>query len=237
MENQTKVIVVEQKHPVLGRNVVHDPQSRSFARKLEVDPTAWRNKRVALYEPIPNPDQGTIGCCTGCAKASQFNAIRNRVKGRVLRIDDALKIYSKATELDPWAGSYPPIDTGSSGLASAQAAKILGYGLEYYWHFGGVDEVIHDIVVNGKAVSIGSWWYWDMFSPDKDNRITPTGGKAGGHQYIARGYDKKRDWVMIRCWWGPGYRDVWIARQDLNDLLMDDGDAHWQRAQSYNLTK
>lgn len=61
--------------------------------------------------------------------------------------------------------------------------------------------------------------------------IKPTGGEAGGHQWIVRGYDKGQDLAMGRCWWN-GFRDFWIKRSDLDSLLRDGGDAHFTRTVS-----
>jgi hypothetical protein len=195
-----------------------------------VDRTLWRDKAIRLYDPIPNPNQ-PIGCCTGVAKCCQFNAIGNRVMGSVLNMDDAIRIYSRNTQIDPWPGSYPPDDTGSSGLASAKTAQEMGLGGEYRWLFGGADEVIQ-AVMNGQVISVGTWWYWDMFDASggmflSRPVVTPTGGQAGGHQYVIRGYDKGHDLALGRCWWG-GFKDFWIKRADLDALLRDGGDAHFQ---------
>jgi hypothetical protein len=230
MSDDIKVIIEPFDDPRLGRQVVHDPRSRSFAMPVTVDRSTWRDKAVRIYDPLPNPNQ-PIGNCTGCAKAMQFNAIGNRVTGVVLDMEEATAIYSAATGIDPWEGSWPPEDTGSSGLASAQAAIALGYGAEYRWLFGGADEVVQAIM-GGAAVSVGTWWYSGMFSGQGSfaglPTILPSGSKAGGHQYLARGYDEGTDLVLCRCWWGS-YRDFWMKRTDLDALLADDGDAHVQR--------
>jgi hypothetical protein len=194
---------------------------------LAVDKSTWKTKTIRVYDPWPTPNQ-PIGCCTGVAKSSQFNAIGNRVKGEILNMDDAIKIYSTATTLDPWSGSYPPDDTGSSGLASAKAAIQHGLGAEYRWLFGGADEVVQAIMAN-EVISVGTWWYWDMFEEDSKGIVHPGGGLAGGHQWIVRGYNKPRDLIKGRCWWGHELRDFWISRTDLDALLKDDGDAHWQK--------
>lgn len=227
------VVTVNQQDRRLGRQMVHDPRSRAFPAALRVDKSTWRSRSVALYDPYPNPNQ-TIGNCTGCQKAMAFNAIGNRQRvGRrwvIHNMDWATKCYELATSLDPWEGSYPPDDTGSSGLAACKAAQQMGVGGEYRWMFGGVDEVVQAIMV-GQTVGIGTWWYADMFTPVYGSglqpRIEPTGARVGGHQYTARGYDKTRDLVQIRCWWGA-YRDVWIRREHLGDLLADGGDANTQ---------
>jgi len=155
-----------------------------------------------------------------------MNAVGNRVKGVILNMDHAHKIYHTASELDEFEGDWPPDDTGSSGLASAKAAQQLGIGGEYLHVFGGADEVVQ-LIQQNHVVSVGTWWYDDMFYPDGQGVIQPTGPQVGGHQYAARGYYAKSDLVIIRCWWGL-YRDVKIKRDHLNQLILDGGDAHIQ---------
>lgn len=219
------VQVVPQRDKRLGRQKVHDPLSRGWPLSISLERNQWRSKLIRIYDPRPNPNQ-CHGECTGVAKAMQLNAKGNRVKGAVLNMDMAHKLYSLASTLDPWPGAWPPKDTGSSGLASAKAAVQLNLGGEYRHVFRGADEVI-ELIQKGRAVSVGTWWTEDMFDPDHEGIIEPTGARAGGHQYLARGYELKRDLVRIRCWWG-NYRDVWIRRTHLNDLIMDGGDAHVQ---------
>lgn len=225
------VVRVDQRDPRLGRQVVHDPASRGFPMGAP-DTSTWRTRLLRLYDPAVNPRQ-IRGNCTGCDKAMEGNAIGNRVTGRVFGMGHADKIYSLATQLDPWEGSYPPTDTGSSGLAASKAAQRLGYGGEYRWALaGGVDAVVQSIV-DGKTVGCGTWWYDGMFNrrilPGRagNSYIEPTGPRAGGHQYRATGYDADLDMIRVRCWWGE-YRDVWIKRAHLGELLADDGDAHTQ---------
>lgn len=225
MSDNVYVKVLEQKDPRLGRNIVHDPSSRRFALSVSIDRSTWRDKKVRIYDPSPNPNQ-TIGNCTGCAKAMQFNAIGNRKPGVVLTMRDATNIYSKATTLDPWQGSYPPDDTGSSGLAAAKAAQAMGIGGTYRWLFGGADEVVQ-ATMDGHIVNVGTRWDFRMFKPDAQGIVHPGGEVAGGHEWTVRGYEKKRDLVIGRCWWG-GFRDFYISRFDLAALLADDGDAHVQ---------
>lgn len=218
------VEVVDQ-HPKLGRQKVHDPRSLAFPVKVVIDRSKWVDKMIRIYDPSPNPNQ-CHGECTGVAKCVQFNAAGNRRNGQVLNMDSAHKIYSKGTTLDPFEGQWPPDDTGSSGLASAKAAKALGLGGEYRHVFGGADEVVQ-LVQQGHVVSVGTWWYDDMFRPNADGVITPTGPRVGGHQYAVRGYNRRRDLVVIRCWWGS-FQDAYLAREQLHALLKDGGDAHIQ---------
>lgn len=217
--------LVRQQAPQLGRQKVHDPRSRAFALPMAVERADWRTKSIRIYDPAVNPNQ-CHSECTGCAKAMQFNAVGNRVSGRILDMDYAHKNYALATAIDPFPGTWPGQDTGSSGLASAQAAQKLGIGGAYYWIFNGADGVV-DAIQQGKVVSVGTWWLDGMTRPDAHHVIEPTGKPVGGHQYAARAYDLDRDMVGLRCWWGS-YKDVWIKRAHLNDLILDGGDAHTQ---------
>lgn len=219
------VVVVPQLDVRLGRQLVHDPRSRAFPMGVTVDKSTWKTKLIRIYDPPTNPNQ-CHGECTGCANAMMLNSEGNRHPRQVLNMNYAHKVYSAASKTDPWEGSWPPDDIGSSGLAAAQAARAMRVGGEFRWLFGGADEVVQTIM-SGRVVSIGTWWYEGMMFKDANLNISPLGQRVGGHQYVARGYDKTKDAVVIRCWWGS-YRDAYLKRSHLNDLLMEGGDAHVQ---------
>lgn len=216
---------LEATDPRLGRHVVHDPRSRGFALDATVDTSTWRTRLLRVYDPVPNPNQ-TIGDCTGCAKAMMLNTEGNRKRGVRLGLPYADRIYSLATTLDPFDGTYPPDDTGSNGLSAAKAAQRLGLGGDYQWIFNGADGVVQAVMA-GKSVNVGTRWDNNMFTPDSHGFIHPGGGVAGGHEYLIRGYSLEMDALRLRCWWGS-FRDAWIKRSDLAELLADDGDAHTQ---------
>jgi hypothetical protein len=232
-----EVKVVEQQSALLGRNMVHDERSRAFALpRKAIDRSSWRDKSIRVYDPRPNPNQ-PVGCCTHVAKANQFNAVGNRRKGVVLDMDWVLRGYAKNTEKDPYPGTftYDPLtgamggdDTGSSALASCKTAVETGDGGEYRWDFDGGDGIVQNIM-EGRAMSIGTWWYWDMFEPEPTSGLVRVGGgHAGGHQWVAHRYWASRRWVGGLCWWG-GFRQFWMALDDLDALVRDGGDVHHQR--------
>lgn len=220
------VVVPNRLDPRLGRVVVHDPRSKAFAFPAEVDKSSWHSVSLRIYDPTPNPNQ-VLGDCTGCEKAMAFNTVGSRKAGRVLTLKDADRIYSLATELDPWPEHWPPDDSGSSGLAAAKAAQQLGYGGEYRWVLNGADGVVQALM-SGASVGIGSYWYEGGFHPKPEPgggvRIEMTGRKVGGHEWHVHRYDAKRDLIGGRCWWGS-MRDFWIRRAHLQALLDEDGDA------------
>jgi hypothetical protein len=217
--------IVDHKYPVLGRNKVHDPLSKGFPMGATINRDSWVTKLNRIYDPPTNPNQ-CHGECTGCSNAMMLNSAGNRVVGQILGMDYAHKVYTGASLIDPFDGSWPPTDTGSSGLAAAKTAQKLGKGAGYRWLFGGADEVIQT-VMSGRVVSVGTWWHEGMMRRDDKLRIFPTGPRVGGHQYVVRGYDKPMDAAVIRCWWGT-YRDAYLSRTVLDELLRDGGDAHVQ---------
>lgn len=234
MSDDLVINLVRQRDRRLGRQQVHDPASRSFAMERStiplapIDQTLWRDTAIRIYDPVPNPNQ-PVGCCTGCAKAMEFNSVGNRRKGVVLGLPWALDNYRSNTRIDPFPGIWEPDDTGSSSLAACKSAQLSNDGGEYRFDFRGADGVVNGICADRRVQNLGTWWTEDMFYPDSQGRIEPTGARVGGHQYIARAYWEARDWVKLRCWWGTGYRDVWIRRDHLNDLILDGGDVHTQR--------
>jgi hypothetical protein len=226
-EPELHVVTVPQLDPRLGRQVVHDPRSRSFPFRAAEAPR--KDITLRVYNPRPLPAQ-VIGCCTGVDACVKANTAGNRVKGVVLDMDNAVRIYSRATQLDPWTGSYPPTDTGSSGLAACKASAERGLILRYEWIFNGVDG-IHAALATGKPVGVGTYWYNSMFKTDAATGLVEvSGAKAGGHQYTIIGYRKRFDAFLGLCWWGAwGYQNTGrflIRRTALADLLADDGDAH-----------
>lgn len=220
------VVQVEQTDPRLGRQVVHDPRSRRFPYRAAAAPR--RDVSLRVYGPKTRPSQ-TIGNCTGVAECVMGDTVGNRVKGVTLGMDTAVKIYSRATQLDPWDGQYPPTDTGSSGTAAAQASVEQGIGSRYEWIFDGPDGILAALHA-GHPVSVGTWWKTSMFDVDpKTGLIEVTGRNAGGHQYTVTGYNRRYDAFRGECWWGSSFGiggRFLIRRADLCELLADDGDAH-----------
>lgn len=230
MSDDLHVVTVEQTDPRLGRQVVHDPRSRRFAFTATATPR--RDITLRVYNPRPNPNQ-EIGCCTGVDAAVKCNTRGNRIPGKILGMNDAVAVYSRATQLDPWQGSYPPTDTGSSGLAACKASMEKGLITGYEWILTGTDGV-YAALTEGRSVGVGTWWKSRMFEVDpQSGLIDASGSLAGGHQYTIVGYRKRYDAFIGLCWWGTFGMDkqgrFLIRRSDLAELLADDGDAHVTR--------
>lgn len=183
---------------LLGRNLEHDPRSRNFRATV----------RPAILHPVthsirsPHLDQADIGSCEGDTGAEWLNctkAIRNRIAfwnakmvgaksiRRYLGEGDALALYSKATQLDndDIPGTYPPEDTGTSGVGIAKAMVAMGAIERYTWTFTMSDFLG---VLQRQPVMIGINWYDSMFEHDRGGFVIEPKSSAdpvGGHAVLA----------------------------------------------------
>lgn len=203
----------------LGRHVHHDPQSRAFAfappAPRPIVDTSWK-RLVGPY------DQGNLGSCTANALCGALSTKPFRRHFTSQR--NIVKVYSAATAIDPWPGTYPPDDSGSDGLSVAKVALSRGW-VSRYEHAFNFDAVLQALMV-GAGIT-GTRWDYDMFHPDADGRVHPTGGNVGGHEYEAFGVDvaNRRIWFW-NSWsssWGLGGR-FYMTWQDYEGLLADQGD-------------
>src|SRR5665213_2084144 len=105
----------------LGRHVERDARSRnSPAASAPISDV----KHLRHGKPF---DQGDLGSCTGNAMAGAMMTAPYYHASRTMVEANAVLLYEQATHLDRVPGSYPPDDTGSTGLAVAKAAKRDGY--------------------------------------------------------------------------------------------------------------
>lgn len=152
------------------------------------------------------------------------SASLRRIGSKLFTEADAVSFYSDATKLDPFPGSYPPDDTGSSGLAVAKALQRRGL-ITSYSHAFGLEHLLDALQLAPVLIGIG--WHQSMFEPDAQGFVHPDGDVVGGHEVCVRGDDAKGS-VLVRNSWGSSWGlrgDFRIAYSDLAALLNDDGDA------------
>jgi hypothetical protein len=207
----------------LGRNMWLD--ARSLAHMVENDvhemgksltSTSWERVLAVL-------DQGQLGSCTGNAGTGAlgtqpfFNAV-----GSVLPSTDdaaeaekfAVQLYSDATVVDGYPGTYPPDDTGSSGLAICKVLKSRGTINGYRWARSAYGFL--RLLQNGPVLQ-GMPWYQAFFEPDKNGFIDAnphwsSSGIAGGHEIEAVGVeldstDAFNSVITYVNSWGTGWGD------------------------------
>jgi hypothetical protein len=203
----------------LGRHIEHDERSRSFPA-----PRAAQVVSVTHERRCPPFDQGDTGSCTGNAEAGLLMTDPYFVAGRDLSETDAVTLYEKATHLDQIAGSYPPDDTGSSGLAAMKAAKALGY-ITGYQHAFGLQHALEALVL--APVITGVSWYEGFDNPGADGLVSISGAVRGGHEFEMVGIDADARTVRACNSWGPAWGDggyFQFTWDTWDQLLQEQGD-------------
>jgi hypothetical protein len=178
---------------------------------------------------IPVLDQGALGSCTGnSGVAAIYRApfVAGVVKpwSYPATQDGAVSLYSDATALDPFQGTYPPDDTGSDGLSIAKALKAKGIISGYLWAFS-IEEALGQLMKT--PLITGVPWYHSMFETTSQGRaghvrIDKASGMAGGHEIcvdelIPVGADFMQWYVGgPNSWgtsWGDGGRWYWTVAE------------------------
>ena len=161
----------------LGRHIEHDERSKGYRiTQLAIGP-----KSVRYTRHCPPFDQGDLGSCTGNAMAGALTTDPFFDGARQLTESDAVRLYSEATHLDSIRGSYPPDDTGSSGLAVAKAATKEGW-IKGYQHAFGLDDLLHGL--SQRPGLLGIYWYSSFDTPLATGEcpLAQTASVRGGHE-------------------------------------------------------
>lgn len=232
----THTIKVEQLpyHPQLGRNVNHDSRSRGFPVRVPARATIAPVKHNR-YVPVFN--QGDTGSCTGnaglgCLGTGVFYAtVRATFDASGAEpnwSEDMARdtVYSLATRLDPFAGAFPPDDTGSDGLSVAKALRQLKF-INGFEHGFSVEETLK--AFQEKPFIGGINWYESMFdtSPAGEVKITSGSSISGGHEICFDEFDADGFVWFSNSWgsnWGVNGRGK-MSLSTFTRLMDEDGDA------------
>lgn len=179
----------------LGRHLWLDARSLPYMVERSVTAMSTPLKNQNWERIIPILDQGQLGSCTGNAGTGLLGTepFYDKVGNTALGTGDldptacekfAIQLYSDATKADPYPGTYPPTDSGSSGLAICQVLKTRGTIKSYNWA-----QTAHGFLqlLQWGPVMMGLSWYEAFFEPDNNgfidsNQHWSTSGLAGGHE-------------------------------------------------------
>lgn len=216
--------------PRLGRNVCHDTRSWNYAFGAADISTL---SSVRHQSNIPTLDQGNLGSCTGnaatkCLSYAPFWAepAVQAVLGSDAKADEtyAVGVYSDATKIDNYPGTYPPTDTGSDGLSVATVLKTRGL-ISGYQHAFSLEALLTALAT--QPVIVGTEWRQDMFNPAPDGRQKITGKVAGGHEYCLDELDVENERVWMQNSWGDSWGvqgRAYFTWDDMRALLKASGD-------------
>lgn len=207
----------------LGRIINHDKVSKQFA----FDTTGITITNITHQRLIPIFNQGSVGSCTGNAGVGNINTSPFiQATNPIFSPDEAgaLKLYNAAQTIDG-NGTYPPVDNGSSGLSIAKALKNAGV-VSGYQHTFTLNDALKALMQY--PIITGTNWYEDMFSPDADGRVHPTGKLVGGHEYEAFKVDADKGHIWFCNSWGTSWGvngTFYMTWADYASLLSKSGDA------------
>lgn len=228
-----KIDKLKPKTPGLGRHVEHDSRSRNFA--FLARPPA---KQIDVFwsDSAPVLNQGDLGGCVGWTGADILNTDifiplrRAKNNAKTYTDKEALRFYELATSKDDISGSYPPNDTGSSGLGLAKALQSLGL-IDRYSHCFTWSQFL--AAIQTQPVALGTLWTNTMSQPDRYGVVRvgslSEDNIAGGHEYMCRGISFTKSMVLCRNHWGPTWSpkksggklpgEFWLPFSDLQELL------------------
>lgn len=210
----------------LGRHVKHDPRSLAY----QFDSSGITIKSVKHTRYIPVLDQGDLGSCTGNAATGNLGTgdFYATVKDKVtLDENEAVTLYSAATALDSYQGTYPPTDTGSDGLSVAKAAQKAGL-ISGYQHITSLNDALAALQLG--PIITGVNWYSTFDTPNASG-VVSIGKRAyvrGGHEFVLDEVNAEKKLIgATNSWstsWGLNGR-FYFSFADFERLLGEQGDA------------
>jgi hypothetical protein len=175
----------------LGRHAELDARSLQFTVQEAkiIKPAEW-------LPAIPTLDQGNLGSCVGNAGTYALSALDRAnlaavtLAGKSLSPTDAalneqfaVELYHESTINDGYPGTYPPDDTGSSGLGACKSLAKAKLIARYTWATS-----LRQLatLLQTRGVIMGWPWYESWFQPDNhgfvDHGNWQASGVAGGHE-------------------------------------------------------
>jgi hypothetical protein len=120
----------------------------------------------------------------------------------------------------------PGRENGSDVRSAAKVLKDMGR-ISVYGFAETIEEIVAWVRTNG-PVQVGALWLNDMFNPDADGYVHPTGDIAGGHSWLIVGHDGALNDFIMQNSWGPGWANGGLFRMKVADfarLFARDGEA------------
>ena len=221
--------VTETPYP-LGRIEVPDERDRLFAAPQHA-PVRLTDRTHNYHRAGWRGDQGKVKDPDGqrrskpwCVAFAGMHLLEMMHRPGIPDTWDMRWTYHECQKIDQWVGEDYD---GTSVRAWLALMKREGVISGYFW-VPDARTALDYIVDGDKPVIVGSKWTWDMFEPDADGFLWPTGGTAGGHAWVANGGNRARGEVEKTGSWGLDWGDRGRAKMKvavLDELIQDHGEA------------
>jgi hypothetical protein len=164
-------------------------------------------------------DQGQTGHCVGFGWSHWVDAAP--VVGSYQNAD-AHALYYECKVLDGEPGAENGSTVRSGALALRERGRLVAFA------FARSTGEINDWVNHNGPIVVGTTWTTDMFTPDSNGYVTPSGGFQGGHCYILIDRLADEDAYLFQNSWGSAWGlngRFKIKVDDFAGLLDDQGEA------------
>lgn len=203
----------------LGRIYRPDERDANFPMRAITKPGSVPVRRSWRLSTIL--DQSTSPMCVGYAGRQWLTMSPVRYREPQ---PDAPALYHGAQQNDEFPGENYD---GTSARGLMKYLQSLGLVSSYHWAQT-VEEMVQFVLTSG-PVLVGMTWRQDMFAPDRQGFVHPTGAVVGGHEIVCYGYSQQtRVLTLVNSWgraWNPAFPGRFRMRRDEFEALMaDQGD-------------
>lgn len=213
--------------PRLGRHFSWDTRNSDYL--FHGTPTYTSVKHQSYIAVL---DQGNLGSCTGNAavgalgRAQLFLSLSVAQQG-TLGEPLAVQVYSDATVIDPFDGTYPPDDTGSNGASVAKVCQTRKL-ITSYLHATTFTDTL--AALEKQPIITGVNWYNNFFYPDANGLITISKNDyvAGGHEFVLDEINAEKQLIGFTNSWSPDWGidgRAFMSFATYQRLLNEQGDA------------
>lgn len=205
----------------LGRLIVKDENDHNYLIKSILPKAAPTRTSRYWYANGWWGDQGSEPQCVGYSWAHWVEDGPVTQAG-VAPIESPVVIYKQAQLLDAFPGQNYE---GTTVRAGAKHLQSRGYISTYLWAWD-LHTLVEAVLEKGPVV-VGTYWYYDMFTPDAKGLIKVSGAIAGGHAYLINGVNTKTRLFRIKNSWGKSWGvkgHAYISFDDMEKLIKQDGE-------------
>jgi len=220
--------MLDSPQPFLGRLRSNDPRSRAPQFRLQRP----REASQLVARSWLAPDKRTILNQRETPHCVAYSALHYLMATPVVNnraLPAPIAIYDGAQAIDEWPGTDYE---GTSVNAGLKVLRSMGYIERWEWAYDANTAIDH-LLARGPLM-LGTTWFWDMFEPDAQGYIWPTGPSVGGHAFCLVAANRARKNPdgsvgaarILNSWgadWGQNGR-AWISFKTLQLLIEDWGE-------------
>lgn len=206
-------------HGGLGRRPALDPRDQQHLMRSVLPDVIPPRKTTHTWTIRWKGQQGQTSQCVGFAWHGLLRALPF-----LQRDPKPEAIYTAAQLVDEFPDTPP--EEGTSVRAGAKVLLAQGKLTRYVWAYS-LEDVLNWLPSRGPVV-LGTDWTTKMFTPDSTGLVTVSGEIAGGHAYLAIGYNDKTKRLLCQNSWGKnwGIKGRFSIRyEDVNALIQNGGEA------------